>query len=44
LLGIVQAPVPEFFRQNYRGGDNWTGQSAATSLIDAGNASDPDDA
>ena len=34
--------MPEFFGKNHSGGDNWTGQSAATSLIDAGDASDAD--
>src|SRR6266478_5355866 len=38
LFGIVQAPVPEFLRKNHGGGDNWTGQSAAASLVDAGDA------
>jgi hypothetical protein len=40
LFGIVQAPVPEFFRKNDGGGYNRTRQSAAASLIDPGNTSD----
>ena len=40
LFGIVQAPVPEFFRKNHCGGDNRTSQSTATSLVDAGDARD----
>ncbi len=36
--------MPEFFRKNHGGGDNWAGESAATSLIDPGDASDTDGA
>ena len=32
--------MPEFLRQNHRRGDNRTGESATTSLIDAGDARD----
>ncbi len=34
--------MSEFLRQNHRGGDNRTGESAATSLIDPGDVSDTD--
>jgi len=40
LFGIVQAPVPEFFRKNDGGGYNRARQSTTASLIDPGNASD----
>jgi hypothetical protein len=40
LLGIVQAPMTEFFRENNGGGYNRTSQSTAASLIDPGNTSD----
>jgi hypothetical protein len=42
LFGIVQAPMPKFFRENHCSGDNWTGQSPATGLVDAGDAGDTD--
>ncbi len=34
--------MPEFLRQNHRRGDNRTGESATTSLVDPGDLSDPD--
>ena len=40
LFGIVQAPMPKFFRKNYGSCHNWTGQSTATGLVDAGDARD----
>jgi len=40
LLGIVQAPMPKFFRKNHCSGDNRTGQSTATGLVDASDAGD----
>jgi hypothetical protein len=38
LLGIVQAPMPKFFRKNHCSGNNRPGQSTATGLVDAGDA------
>src|SRR5438034_8677189 len=32
--------MPKFFRKNHRSRDNWTGQSTATGLVDAGDARD----
>ena len=40
LFGIVQAPVPKFFRKNDGGCYNRTCQSTAASFIDPGNTSD----
>jgi len=36
--------MAELFRKNHSGGDNWTGQSTAASLIDPSDASDADGA
>ena len=44
LLGIVQPFVAEFFRKNDRGGDDGTGERAATGLIDPGNSGEADGA
>jgi hypothetical protein len=35
LLRIVQLPVPEFLREDDRGGDDWTGERPAPSLINS---------
>jgi len=44
LLGIVQFPVPEFFRQNHGRGHNRAGERAAPGFIDPGDANDTDGA
>jgi hypothetical protein len=40
LLGVVQTPVPEFFRKNNRSCYDWTGKRAATGFIHARNGRD----
>ena len=42
LFGTVQAPVPKFFRESHCSGDNWTGQSTTSGLVDAGDAGHTD--
>ena len=44
LFRIVQLPMLEFFRENDGGRDDRTSQGAASSLINAGNSTDPDGA
>jgi hypothetical protein len=40
LLGVVETPVPKFFRQNNRGGYDRARECAAPSFIDAGDGRD----
>ena len=44
LLGIVQPPVPEFFRENDCGGYDGPGECAPARFVDAGNRRDTEGA